>query len=577
MHYYSYVWVKSVWSFAKKRLGDILVESDVITQSQLDEALSDQKISGRKLGEILISKGYVTRKKIIEVLEVQLNIPYMNLTAFYPDPKIVKLIPENMARKHEIIAVKLENNILTVAASDPLNITAFDDARIYTGYEIQPAMADTEQINSLISRCYGSQKAMEAVEEFSRANAFFTRDVMSIAGDMNASGNINETPAVKLINILIEQAVQSGASDIHIEPQNRRLRIRFRIDGQLQDIMQSDIDILPAIVSRIKVMAGLNIAEKRLPQDGRIAYRLNQEEIDLRISVLPVIFGEKVVIRLISKNTFNIPKEQLGFLPENLEMLGSILKNPHGIVLVTGPTGSGKTTTLYAAVRELNRPNINIVTVEDPVESTIEGISQVQANPKVGLDFANSLRSILRQDPDIILIGEIRDSETAEIAVRSAITGHLVLGTLHTNDAPSSVVRLIDMGIPPFLLSSSLVGVVAQRLVRKICTNCRETWVPDRNELESIGYVGGDTPVLYRGRGCESCRGTGYRGRTAVHEIMKINSDLRDAIYRQESTDVLKDIAVKNGMITLRENCKRLVLSGVTTLEEMLKVVYVQE
>lgn len=569
--------MKNVWSFARKRLGDILLETGLITQSQLSEALADQKNSGKKLGEILVSKGYITKKSIIEVLEVQLNIPYVNLTALSPDPKTVRLIPENMARKHEILAIKLESNVLTVAASDPLNVTAFDDVRIYTGHEVQPAMADTEQIHALISRCYGSQKAMEAVEEFSKANALFARDVLSLAGEGDSGSNINETPAVKLINILIEQAFQSGASDIHIEPQNKNLRIRFRIDGQLQDIMQSDIEILPAIVSRIKVMAGLNIAEKRLPQDGRIAYRFHQNEVDLRISVLPTIFGEKVVIRVISKNTFNFAKEALGFLPENLEALEDILKNPHGIVLVTGPTGSGKTTTLYTAVRELNRPNINIVTVEDPVESTIEGINQVQVNPKAGLDFANSLRSILRQDPDIILIGEIRDTETAEIAVRSAITGHLVLSTVHTNDAASSVARLMDMGIPPFLVSTSLVGIVAQRLVRKICPNCRESYVPNRSELDILDNTGNIPPVLYRGRGCESCKGTGYKGRIAVHEVMKIGADLRNAINRQESTDVLKNIAVKNGMITLKENCRRLVLSGVITLEEMLKVVYVQE
>ncbi len=566
-----------MWSFARKRLGDILLEAGLITQSQLSEALADQKNSGKKLGEILVSKGYITRKSIIEVLEVQLNIPYVNLTALSPDPKTVRLIPENMARKHEILAIKLESNVLTVAASDPLNVTAFDDVRIYTGHEVQPAMADTEQIHALISRCYGSQKAMDAVEEFSKANALFTRDVLSLAGEGDSGSNINETPAVKLINILIEQAFQSGASDIHIEPQNKNLRIRFRIDGQLQDIMQSDIEILPAIVSRIKVMAGLNIAEKRLPQDGRIAYRFQQNEVDLRISVLPTIFGEKVVIRVISKNTFNFAKEMLGFLPENLEALEDILKNPHGIVLVTGPTGSGKTTTLYTAVRELNRDNINIVTVEDPVESTIEGISQVQVNPKAGLDFANSLRSILRQDPDIILIGEIRDTETAEIAVRSAITGHLVLSTVHTNDAASSVARLMDMGIPPFLVSTSLVGIVAQRLVRKICPNCRESYVPNPSELEALDNTGDTIPALYRGRGCESCKGTGYKGRIAVHEVMKIGADLRNAINRQESTDVLKNTAVKNGMITLKENCRRLVLSGVITLEEMLKVVYVQE
>lgn len=561
----------------KKRLGDILVESGLLTPDQLKEVLAAQKESGKKLGEVVIEKGYITRKSMIEVLEFQLGIPYVNLAVSPVEPAIVRMIPENMARKHEVIPIRFENNTVTVAASDPLNATAFDDVRIYTGHEVQPVMADAEQIQNLISRHFGSQRAIEAAEEFSRANQLFMRDQGVIAPEMEALQEVGESPAVKLINILIEQAVQSGASDIHIEPQYKNVRIRFRIDGQLQDMMQADIDILPAIVSRIKVVAGMNIAEKRLPQDGRITYRMDKTEVDLRISVLPTIFGEKAVIRVISKDTFNVPKERLGFLPENRSEFESILRNPHGVILVTGPTGSGKTTTLYTAIKDLNRPNVNIVTVEDPVESIVRGVNQVQVNPKAGLGFANSLRSILRQDPDIVLIGEIRDPETAEIAIRAAITGHLVLSTLHTNDAASSVVRLVDMGIQPFLVSTSLVGIIAQRLVRRICTNCRTTYSPSEEELSLFGASGDSWPVFHRGRGCEMCKGTGYKGRIAVHEVMKVGTELRQAIYRGESADRLKEIAVQNGMITLRENCKRLVLEGVTTLEEMVKVAYLQE
>lgn len=564
-------------SFAKRRLGDILLEAGLITSRQLEESLAAQRASGKKLGEVLVEKGYVTRKNIIEVLEFQLGIPYINLAAYHVEPAVVRMIPENMARKHEIVPIKADNSTITVAASDPLNAIAFDDVRIYTGLDVQPVMAEAEHIMSLISRNFSSQKAMEAVEEFSRVNSLFVRSQIAASVDSDLTQDINESPAVRLINILIEQAFQSGASDIHIEPQSRNVRIRFRVDGQLQDIMKSDIDILPAIVSRIKVIAGMNIAEKRLPQDGRITYKLGFNDIDMRISILPSVFGEKVVIRLISKDTFNIPKEKLGFLHENIAAFDSILKNPHGIILVTGPTGSGKTTTLYAAIKDLNQPDLNIVTVEDPVESIIEGITQVQVNPKAGLAFANSLRSILRQDPDIILVGEIRDSETAEIAVRAAITGHLVLSTLHTNDAASCVARLVDMGIQPFLVSTSLVGVVSQRLVRRICNNCKMEYVPSEEDIRLFDADTNQKTVFYRGKGCEICKGTGYKGRIAVHEVMKIGTELRQAIYRGESSDKIKEIAVRNGMITLRENCKRLVLGGITTFEEMIKVAYVQE
>jgi type IV pilus assembly protein PilB len=372
--------VIALWGLNKKRLGDILLDAGLINNDQLSEVLAEQKISGKKIGEILIEKGYVTKKKITEALEQQLGIPYVNLVQNVPEADVIRLVPENIARRHEIIPVKLENNVLTVAAADPLNITAFDDVRIFTGYEIQPAIADSDAIENLLSRFYSTQKAAQAVEEFSKANELFARDMYNLRARMDELGNLNDSPAVRLINILFDQAIQNGASDIHIEPQGKYLRVRFRIDGQLQDIMRSDMDILPSLISRIKVMAGMNIAEKRLPQDGRISYKIGQDEVDLRISVLPTMHGEKAVVRLIGKNTFNIPKDQLGFLPENLAALESMLKSPHGIILVTGPTGSGKTTTLYTAVKELNKPEINIVTVEDPVESIIEGITQVQEN-----------------------------------------------------------------------------------------------------------------------------------------------------------------------------------------------------
>ena len=559
------------------KLGVILLETGLINNNQLSEALADQAKSGKRLGATLIEKGYVNSRSMYEVLEFQLGIPYANLSLYSVSSQVARLIPENMAKKYEIIPIKLEGNVITIAAADPLNSIAFDDVRIYTGYEVLPVMGDPDKILSLISTHFSSRRAIEAVEEFNKANNSFIKAQSSALSDMDSVLDVSDSPAVKLINILIEQATQRGASDIHIEPQNKVVKIRFRIDGELQDIMQPDIEILPSVVSRIKVMSDLNIAEKRLPQDGRAAYRVGNKDIDLRISVLPTIYGEKVVIRVISKLTFDIPKEKMGFLPENLKNFERILKNPNGIILVTGPTGSGKTTTLYTALKELNKPNVNIITVEDPVEGIIEGINQVPVNPKAGLTFANTLRSMLRQDPDIILVGEIRDSETAEIAVRAAITGHLVLSTLHTSDAASSIYRLIDMGIQPFLVSTSVVGIVAQRLVRRICSNCRASYLPTEMEIEQFDWKTGEKLVFYKGKGCGVCNSTGYKGRTAVHEILRVGSELRNAIYRGDNADQLKEIAIQTGMISLRENCKRLVLQGITTFDELIKIAYIQE
>jgi type IV pilus assembly protein PilB len=388
---------------------------------------------------------------------------------------------------------------------------------------------------------------------------------------------LENAPIVKMVNIIFQKAVASRASDIHMEPQEDCVLIRFRIDGQLVEIMKHDRKIISALVARVKIISGLNIAEKRIPQDGRIGMKIDGKDYDMRVSILPTMFGEKVVIRIADKEGFQVDKKDLGFFEDDLEKFDNIIAHPHGIVLVTGPTGSGKSTTLYTALRELCKPNVNLLTVEDPVESTIKGINQVQVNVKAGLTFASALRAFLRQDPDIIMVGEIRDMETAEIATRAAITGHLVFSTLHTNDAASSITRMIDMGIEPFMMSSSVVGVIAQRLVRRLCKKCRKKIEPDEYQRNVLDLKEGEEVEIYEAVGCEECNNTGYRGRIAVYEIMSINREIRDLIAKNENADVIKEAALRNGMKTLRMNCARVVKNGVTTIDEMLRIAYSED
>lgn len=557
----------------RKRLGDLLLEVGMITQEQLDKSLLLQKKSGEKIGAILLSEGFVSQDDIVQVLEFQLGIPHVNLEKYEIDPTTCLLISENMARRYGLIPIRQENGILTVAMSDPLNVFAIDDVKIFTGMEVQPVIATLQDINKAIDRFYGTQKAMKAVEEFKKEKGS-TLKINSEDVDDQSTDEINNAPAVKLVNTIIEQAVRNRASDIHVEPFEKTLRIRYRVDGQLFEVMRPEIDILPAMTTRIKIIGGMNIAEKRQPQDGRINVQVDDKDLDLRVSILPTVFGEKIVIRIADKNAFLVTKDKLGFDDEDDLKFEKILKNPHGIMLVTGPTGSGKSTTLYSAISELNKPNINIVTVEDPVESILEGVNQVQVNAKAGMTFAASLRSILRQDPNVIMIGEIRDAETAEIAVKAAITGHLVLSTLHTNDAPSSIIRLIDMGIEPFMASSSVVGVIAQRLVKKVCINCKKEHFANKEELEALGFSAEENIRLFSGRGCPVCNNTGFKGRVGVHEIMVMTRGHRELINKNCSEDELREYSIKHGMRTLREDAKRLVLQGVTTVSEMLRIAY---
>ncbi|NLD50428.1 MAG: Flp pilus assembly complex ATPase component TadA [Clostridiaceae bacterium] len=559
---------------ARKRLGDLLVEVGLISREQLEEALNTQKMTGKRLGEVLISEGFVTQEDIIQVLEFQLGIPHVVLERYKINQAASLLIPENLARRYELIPISQQNDILTVAMSDPLNVFAIDDVSIYSGMEVQPVIASSIEILKAIDKYYGNQHALQAVEEFKKENeSSFKIDIDSL--DQQINEEVNNAPAVKLVNSIIEQAIRSRASDIHIEPFSKFIRIRTRIDGEMVESMKTDVGIMNALSTRIKIISGMNITEKRVPQDGRVTVKVDGKDYDLRTSVLPTVYGEKIVFRIADKSSFLLSKDQLGFNEDDREKFVRILQNPHGIVLVTGPTGSGKSTTLYAALGEINKPNVNIITVEDPVEALIEGVNQVQVNNRAGLTFAAGLRSILRQDPNVIMLGEIRDSETAEIAVRAAITGHLVLSTLHTNDAPGTVIRLIDMGIEPFLVASSLVGVIAQRLVRKICKNCKYDYEATKEELSNLEMT---EPVrLHKGKGCIVCNGTGYKGRTGVYEIMVLTKKHKELINRQCTEEELREFSLTNGMNTLKSNAQLMVLKGVTTIEEMLKISYTND
>lgn len=548
------------------KLGQILVNSGVLTEERLRDALEKQKGTNRRLGEILIEDGFITEMQMIRSLEQQLDIPYVDLDTVRIGPQLSALVPEPLARGSTVVPIRREGSVLTVAAADPLDYNAINDIGTYTKLKINPVIAEREKIEVKLRELYTTRKAFDAARELAQTQA---PEAEESAGDEELS-----QPIIRFVNNMIEQAVLMKASDIHIEPQEKSMRIRFRVDGRLSLYMETGADLIPAVVSRIKFLGGMNIAEKRVPQDGRISYRLGDREIDLRISVLPSVFGEKVVLRIATALGLEMKKETIGFLPENLERFNSLLRNDHGIILLTGPTGSGKSTTLYTALREIMREDINIVTVENPVEMILPGITQVEVNEKAGLTFPVVLRSILRQDPDVVMIGEIRDRETAEIATGVAVTGHLVFSTLHTYDAASSVVRLADMGIEPYMISASVVGVISQRLVRKLCPHCREEYAAEERELRLLGLEPGGGARLFRRHegGCPYCSGRGYYGRTAVHEIMPVTDRIKKCVNADAGMDAIRDTAIREGMITLDENLRRIVLEGVTSVEEMLDI-----
>ncbi len=559
----------------RKRLGELLVEKGIITREQLKEALALQKSTGKKLGEVLISQNLISEAQMAEVLQEQLGIPFVDLNKVTLEPKLAEYIPFMLAKRHTLIPIKEENGKLYIAMEDPLNFAAVDDVKRVSKMDVVPLISFGEAIKNAINRLYGMEYAEKAVQDYTREAKLgqLPQDVQNGSFDEDVSN----APVVRLVNSIIQQAVNMGASDIHIEPIENESRVRFRIDGMLQKIFNIPVYMHSALITRIKIMGNMDIAEKRLPQDGRVGMNISGKDIDLRISTIPTIYGEKTVIRILDQSNFLLSKEKLGFTEENLEKFNELLKNTHGIILVTGPTGSGKSTTLYAMLNELNRESVNVITIEDPVEYRMEGINQIQVNPKAGLTFAAGLRAIVRQDPDIIMVGEIRDSETAEIAIRSAITGHLVLSTLHTNDAVSAISRLIDMGIEPYLISASLVGVISQRLLRKVCSNCRVPYEIEPHHLAVPGFEELAGVTLYRGKGCSACNYTGYKGRVPVHEILVVSRQHRQLIAQKAPIDEIKDLSIKMGMSTLKEECIKLIRRGVTTIDEVIRVSYSQD
>lgn len=560
--------------FGKRvRIGDLLLSQGMITQQQLDTALSEQKIRKTKLGETLIALGYVSQKDFSDVLSRQLGVESVDLRKEGLQDAAIRLVPEDIMKKYELVPFAIDennSNILKIAMSDPMYLPAIDDVSLITGMEVVPYFAPTAQIAMQIDRMFGKKQAMEAAAQYQLEHADELREEEESA----SSAEVDNAPIVKIVRTMLEQAIRQGASDIHIEPLERNLRIRYRIDGALREVMDYNTTLLPAMVARVKIMSGLDISEKRKPQDGRLTLQVDNREYDVRVSVLPTVFGEKTVMRLTAKDGLSREKKYLGLTPEDEERLDGILKNPHGIILVTGPTGSGKSTTCYTVLSELNREEVNIITVEDPVEANVDGVNQVQVNVKADLTFANALRSILRQDPDIIMIGEIRDGETAGIAVKASITGHLVISTLHTNSTAASITRLIDMGVEPYLIGDSVVGIIAQRLVRKLCPKCRKAREATDQEKKLLMVPASMPQTVYEPVGCEDCGGIGYRGRTAIYEIMPVTAKLRNRIHDKVTADELQEIAVSEGMSTLRMAAAQKVKEGITSCDEMIKVAY---
>lgn len=555
----------------KRKLGDLLIDLGLISENNLNAVLEKQKITKKKLGEILIEEKYLTEREFFEVLEFQLGVPYVDLDRFSIESDAPKLITVNLAKRHTVIPVSIVDETLTLAMNDPLDLLAIDDVKLATKLEVKPVIAGKHAILDAIDFFYEKEDAEKAIEEFRKEF-----DEGELEGmDEEMLNDINNAPVVRLINSIISQAVKLRASDIHIEPFEKKLKVRCRVDGDLIEVMRPSKAAHAAIVTRIKIMGKMDISERRKPQDGRMEKAIDGRVVDMRISVLPTVFGEKVVIRILDRTSFMMTKEELGFTENNLTLFNQVMRNPNGIILITGPTGSGKSTTLYTVLAEMNQPDKNIVTVEDPVEYSLDGINQVQVNPKADLTFATGLRSILRQDPDIIMVGEIRDPETVNIAIRAAITGHLVLSTIHTNDTASTITRLVNMGIDPYLISSSVVGIVAQRLVKRICTHCKFSYeIDDKNAL-LVGIP--EKTQVYRGEGCTKCNGTGTSGRTAVHEVMVVDREIRNMINEGHSIDEIKDKAISSGMHTLKDACRELLLKGIITMDEMLKITYSTE
>jgi type IV pilus assembly protein PilB len=564
-----------------RRLGDLLVAEGLITDEQLRQALGQQKGKTDKLGTVLVGLGFITEEQLIGFLSRQYGIPSITLSSLDIDGETLRLVPPNIAKKYEVLPVKRIGSTLTLAMADPTNVFALDDVAFMTNLQILPVVAPQAAIRRALDKHYeaaqpasmsdmmseitGDGAGVEVVEEEKQGGHV---DVFEL------KESADEAPVVKLVNMVLADAIRKGASDSHWEPYEKTFRVRFRIDGVLHEMLSPPKRLEPAIISRLKIMSNLDISERRLPQDGRIKLRFGAREIDFRVSILPTIFGEKAVLRILDKESLQLDLTKLGFDVPNYEKFNHAIHQPYGMVLITGPTGSGKTTTLYSAISTINSPEHNIMTAEDPVEYNLKGVNQVQVNDGVGRTFAAVLRSFLRQDPDVILVGETRDLETAQISIRAALTGHLVFTTLHTNDCPSTVARLVDMGVQPFLLSSALLLILAQRLGRKICKDCKEPFEGHEDDLVPYGHVseGRGKVTFYKGKGCQTCNFTGMKGRIAIYEVMALTEPLRNVILKGGTTSEIREMAQSEGMKTLRQNGLLKVLEGTTTIEEVLRV-----
>jgi len=556
--------------FQRKRLGEMLIDENVVTQEQIDQAFEAKKGTNKRLGEVLVEMNFTTEEKICHALERQLGIEMVDLTSEKMPESLGDMITGALCRKHMIYPFGFDDydvNVLKLAMVDPMDLTAIDDVEMITGLQVEAYISTNREIALAIDKTFGNEEAQSAADAYAKERSDKYADEEEEAG----RDELEDSPIVILVKTTIEQAARLRASDIHIEALETRVRIRYRIDGSLVEQISYDISLMPAITARLKIISGMDIAEKRKPQDGRITQVVDRNEYDIRVSMLPTVYGEKCVMRLALKTALNRDKRDLGFAEDELKVFNHIMANPNGIILVTGPTGSGKSTTLYTALSELNTEDVNIITVEDPVEANVDGINQVHVNAKAGLTFASALRSILRQDPDIIMIGEIRDGETAQIAVQAAITGHLVVSTLHTNSSAATISRLEDMGIEPYLVADSVKGVIAQRLVKRLCPACKKQVPATEEEKEIMALPLDQEVMIYEPVGCPLCS-HGYKGRIGVYEIMELNNEMKSIISQRRSTDELKEAAIRNGMNTLRMAATKHVLNGITSYSEMLRI-----
>lgn len=557
----------------KQRIADVLVSQQIATAEQLVELVNESSKNGKSFARLLIDRGIISEGKLAELLSKELGLPMISLTKYRIDPAAARLIPERLARQYNLIALAKFGERLVVAMADPLNIFAIDDLKAFTQGAIDPVLSPASEIRRAIEQTYASQTTLvEALNAAQEGEAADTDNLdTAVALLLNDTGSKTEAPVVRVINLMVIEAMRRSASDIHLEPMKDTLRVRYRIDGRLIEAHRLPKAAQNPLLARLKIMSGTDITEWRLPQDGRFKVRLGEREVDFRVSILPITNGGKVVLRLLDKANLSVGLDHLGFLPESIEQFKEVVKRPYGLILVTGPTGSGKSTTLYSILTQLNQPTKNLITVEDPVEYQVEGVTQVQVNAEVGLTFASGLRSILRQSPDVVMIGEIRDFETADIAMKASLTGQLVLSTLHTNDAPSAVTRLIDMGVEPFLVASSVSLIEAQRLVRKLCQKCREPFQPSQTVLERFDLKPSDTATFFKAKGCRLCNGTGYRGRIGLIELFQVNERVRELIVSRAQSWEIKDYAIKElGMTTLYQDGLKKAEKGLTTLEEVI-------